>query len=107
MTFTTFVFSPPGSRWTAMFFDITKNTAGPMFEKLNMKIRLATLDEAPVLTNIAINAKRSNGYGESFMAACCDELTVTAQDIAKGEYWVANVDSRQGFFLWYKALGRG
>ena len=68
-----------------------------MTKNLDINIRLASPSEAPVLSNIAFSAKRSNGYSDSFMDACRDELTVTAKDMTKGEYWVAGTDVIQGF----------
>lgn len=68
-----------------------------MTKNLHVNIRLASPSEAPVLSSIAISAKRSNGYSDTFMDACCDELTVTAKDITKGEYWVAEAEVIQGF----------
>ena len=57
-----------------------------MAKNLDIDIRLASPSKAPVLSSIAISAKRSNGYSDSFMNACRDELTVTAKDMTKGEY---------------------
>lgn len=68
-----------------------------MTGNLNIKLRLARPDEANILSDIAFSAKRSNGYNESFMDACRDELAITASDITKGEYWVAETDVIQGF----------
>ena len=63
----------------------------------NTRIRRARPGEALVLTNIAMSAKRSNGYSDSFMDACRDELTVTSHDLSIGDYWVAEADVIQGF----------
>lgn len=68
-----------------------------MTKNLDISIRLASPSEAPVLSNIAISAKRSNGYNDSFMDACRDELTVKAEDMKKGDYWVAEADVIRGF----------
>ncbi len=54
-----------------------------------MEIRPARLEETGVLTALCLRSKQSNGYDDAFMAACRDELTVTAADLATGEYWVA------------------
>ena len=68
-----------------------------MTKNLDIKIRRANPSEAAVLSNIAIRAKRSNGYSDSFMDACRDELTVTAKDVSVGEYWIAETKVIQGF----------
>lgn len=68
-----------------------------MTNNMGIYIRLASPSEALVLSSIAISAKRSNGYSDTFMDACRDELTVTAKDVTKGEYWVAEADVIQGF----------
>lgn len=36
-----------------------------------------------------MRSKQSNGYDAAFMAACREELTVTAERMAEGAYWVA------------------
>ena len=63
----------------------------------SIQIRRAKPDEAPELTGIAIRAKQSNGYDDSFIEACKDELTVSATHIDHGEYWVAEQDTLCGF----------
>lgn len=68
-----------------------------MTKNIDIHIRLANSDEASVLTNIAISAKQSNGYSDSFMDACREELTISAKDMACGEYWVAEADAIRGF----------
>jgi len=45
---------------------------------MTVTIRRARSDEAGVLTDLSMRAKRSNGYDEAFMEACRAELTVTA-----------------------------
>ena len=77
-----------------------------MTENLGIKIRLAIPSEASILSSIAINAKRSNGYSNSFMDACRGELTVTAKDILKGEYWVAEKGVIRGFVCLMEGSGR-
>ncbi|MCP4047212.1 MAG: GNAT family N-acetyltransferase [Gammaproteobacteria bacterium] len=59
---------------------------------MNIKLRQARLDEADLLTALAMRSKRSNGYNEDFMARCRDELTVTRQSLAAAELWVAETD---------------
>lgn len=55
-------------------------------------VRPATSNDASVLTELALRSKQSNGYDDDFMAACRDELTVSAQDIENHEYWIAQSD---------------
>jgi len=62
-----------------------------------IQIRRARPEEAPELTEIAMRAKQSNGYDDSFMNACADELRVSAAQIEHGEYWVAEQDIVCGF----------
>ncbi|WP_422366090.1 GNAT family N-acetyltransferase [Pelagibius sp.] len=57
--------------------------------ELRITIRRARTDEAEALTELSLRSKQSNGYDEAFMAACRDELTVTGERLAEGEYWVA------------------
>lgn len=56
---------------------------------MSIKIRRARVDEADILTDLSMRAKRSNGYDDAFMEACRAELTVTAARMKEGEYWVA------------------
>ncbi len=57
-----------------------------------VRLRRAKADDADVLTELCICAKRSNGYDELFMAKCREELTVTQERLLKGEYWVAEAN---------------
>ncbi|MEM9440082.1 MAG: GNAT family N-acetyltransferase [Pseudomonadota bacterium] len=57
---------------------------------MNLTIRRARTDEAEILTDLSMRAKRSNGYDDAFMKACRNELTVTAARMEEGEYWVAD-----------------
>lgn len=59
---------------------------------MNLLIRPARPEEAGVLIELSLRSKRSNGYDEEFMAACREELTVTDERLAEGEYWVAESD---------------
>ncbi len=52
-------------------------------------IRRAQLNEIGLLSDLAMRSKRSNGYDDNFMEACREELTVTPERMAAGEYWVA------------------
>lgn len=54
-----------------------------------INVRLARDDEAEALTDLSLRSKQSNGYDDAFMAACREELTVTGERLAEGEYWVA------------------
>lgn len=56
---------------------------------MNIEIRRARPEEADALTDLSLRSKRSNGYDDAFMAACRAELTVTADRMTAGEYWVA------------------
>ncbi|MEV6672167.1 GNAT family N-acetyltransferase [Streptomyces sp. NPDC051162] len=47
-----------------------------------MLIRAARTDEAEILSELALRSKAYWGYDEAFMAACRDELTVSASAIA-------------------------
>ncbi len=46
-------------------------------------------EHAAALTDLCLRSKRSNGYDDAFMAACRDELTVTAEQLATQQWWVA------------------
>ncbi len=52
-------------------------------------IRRARVDEAPLLTALAMRSKAVWGYDDAFMAACLAELTVQPAAIKAGEVWVA------------------
>jgi hypothetical protein len=58
-----------------------------------MEIRRARPDETGVLSDLCFRSKQSNGYDDTFMAACRDELTVREADLRAGEYWVAEADA--------------
>ena len=60
---------------------------------MTLEIRLARPDETESLTALSLRSKASNGYDAAFMAACREELTVTAERLAEGEYWVADADT--------------
>ncbi|MCP4073614.1 MAG: GNAT family N-acetyltransferase [Hyphomicrobiales bacterium] len=64
---------------------------------MNIKLRPARLDEADLLTALAMRSKRSNGYNEDFMARCRDELTVTRKSLVAAELWVAETDRVCGY----------
>ncbi len=55
-------------------------------------IRTARANEAQALSDLAMRFKAHWGYGDTFLAACRDELTVTAAMIAAGDVRVAEGD---------------
>ena len=55
-------------------------------------VRRAHLDEAPRLTELALRSKASWGYTPEFMAACRNELTLTAAKLTAWDVWIALVD---------------
>lgn len=57
-----------------------------------MKIRPARPDEGAVLTALARRSKAHWGYSAAFMAACAEELTITADRIVSETYFVAEQD---------------
>ncbi|MBC7280485.1 GNAT family N-acetyltransferase [Hoeflea sp.] len=68
-----------------------------------MRIRQARLDEAGVLTELAMRSKASHGYSSAFMEACRDELKIDEEALAQRDVWVAETDNAGivGFFgLW-------
>jgi ribosomal protein S18 acetylase RimI-like enzyme len=56
--------------------------AGAVAAVAEVSLRLASPTEAEALTELAIRSKAVWGYDKAFMAACREELAVTAQDIA-------------------------
>ena len=63
-------------------------------------LRRAAPGDAAALTSLALRSKAYWGYDADFMAACRDELTVTAERLRLGETWLAeDGDGRiAGFF---------
>ena len=55
-----------------------------------LTLRRARPGEAAELTALILASKRSNGYDDSFMAACADELSVSEDDILTKQIWVAD-----------------
>ena len=53
-------------------------------------VRPARTDEAAALSDIVFRSKQSNGYDDAFMAACREELLVTAATLSERAYWVAD-----------------
>ena len=58
-------------------------------------IRKAIELDAEKVTDLVFRSKRSNGYDDTFMEACREELTVTGEQLA-GDFWVAEMDSLKG-----------
>ena len=67
-----------------------------------MKLRRATHDEAPTLTSLALRSKQYWGYDDSFIHACREELTVTADTIDRRAVTVCDEDGR---ILGFSVLG--
>ncbi len=62
-------------------------------------LRRAAARDAGALSELSFRSKASNGYDAAFMDACREELAVTAQTIADGEIWIAEVGGKPvGFF---------
>jgi GNAT superfamily N-acetyltransferase len=62
-------------------------------------IRAARPDEAALLSELALRAKAHWGYDADFLAACRDDLTVTADVIATDTIRVAtHEDQPRGFY---------
>lgn len=59
---------------------------------MTITLRRARSEEADALTDLSMRSKQSNGYDDAFMKACREELTVTEERLAGGEYWVAEAD---------------
>jgi GNAT superfamily N-acetyltransferase len=57
-----------------------------------LAIRAARLDEADLLTELAMRSKASWGYSDEFMAACRAELTFTTEKMTIWRVWVAELD---------------
>jgi ribosomal protein S18 acetylase RimI-like enzyme len=57
-------------------------------------VRLAAPSESDALTDLAMRAKASWGYPNTFMDACRDELTITPVKMAAWTVWVAQADQK-------------
>ena len=55
----------------------------------NVTIRRAVVGDIAQMTDVIWASKASNGYDVAFMAACRQELRVTAGDLANGHHWLA------------------
>lgn len=61
---------------------------------MGVQVRRARVEEAQALTELALRSKASWGYAPEFMAACRDELTLTAEKLTARIVWVAELDGR-------------
>jgi len=59
-----------------------------------VRLRLAKASESEALTDLAMRAKASWGYSQTFMDACRAELTVTPKRIAAWMVWVAQAEQK-------------
>jgi GNAT superfamily N-acetyltransferase len=70
-----------------------------MLQANRILMRLAKPDEAAILTQIAISAKRYWGYPNRWMEIWTPQLTFTSEYFAKNESWIAVDGDRQiGFY---------
>jgi GNAT superfamily N-acetyltransferase len=58
-----------------------------------MKLRPARLEEFPVLSALCLRSKGHWGYGESFLEACREVLTLQPREFATSRVMVAEDDS--------------
>jgi len=61
---------------------------------MSIRIRPAIAEDCPLLTDLSMRSKQSNGYDDAFMQACREELTVTDTEFQAGEWWVAEGGDR-------------
>ncbi len=66
-----------------------------------MELRLARVEEAGALTQLALASKRHWGYDDEFMDRCAPELVVHEQDIVRGRVAVAAGENGapRGFYV--------
>jgi len=62
-----------------------------------MRIRPAKTSDIDELSELTMLSKQSNGYDESFMEQCRDELRVTEARLKDGEVWVAEANVLCGY----------
>src|SRR5918995_4947973 len=68
---------------------------------LDPAIRRAHPAEAGVLSALALRSKGHWGYDADFLAACQDDLTLSADDIATSTVYIFDgVDAPSGFYRW-------
>ena len=66
---------------------------------LDPAIRRARPEEAGVLSALALRSKAHWGYDAEFLAACQDDLTLSADDIASSAVYVCDgVDAPSGYY---------
>jgi GNAT superfamily N-acetyltransferase len=66
---------------------------------IDVAIRRARPAEAGVLSALALRSKAHWGYDAAFLAACRDDLTLSAEDIASSTVYVCDgVDAPSGFY---------
>ncbi len=61
-----------------------------------MRVRAAQAGEEAALTELALRSKAHWGYDAAFLEACRPELTVTSEQVAAGQVWVAQDSSVVG-----------
>ena len=61
-----------------------------------LSIRRARPSDAADLTDLIYASKRSNGYGDTFMAACAEELRVTPDLLQTQNIWVTEDEKLLG-----------
>ncbi|GGN60194.1 N-acetyltransferase [Actinoplanes lobatus] len=66
---------------------------------MRIVMRLARVEEAGALTELALRSKAHWGYDELFLKACRDELTLSPGEISSRRTSVAEIDGRiAGFY---------
>ncbi|MBW6437019.1 GNAT family N-acetyltransferase [Actinoplanes hulinensis] len=64
-----------------------------------MLMRLARVEEAGALSELALRSKAHWGYDELFLKACRDELTLLPEDVSSRRTSVVEIDGRiAGFY---------
>jgi GNAT superfamily N-acetyltransferase len=61
---------------------------------VDVLIRRAIPDEAPILTSIALSSKAVWGYDDDFIEQCREELTLTPEYVFSHEVYVAEADQQ-------------
>lgn len=73
----------------------------------HISIRRANPDEAATLSDLAFQSKAHWGYDAAFMAACREDLTISAEQLTTWPSFVAERDGQPlGFYL-LAVTGRG
>lgn len=70
----------------------------------NVNFRPAEVKDAAALTTLALRSKAHWGYDADFMAACVDELTVTAEHIVAREIWLVEADPKSSLIACYELV---